>query len=95
VSPPPQDNELLAVHISRRDLQELIAVLRKAEDLCNGMRVSANEFRMHRVRLEVLRQSSVPPPPPPTPVPRDSKHYIAIEELGDLRAKEKPKGSSR
>lgn len=81
VSRHPNDNEILAVHISRRDLAELIEILRQAEELCDGMRAKAQDFRMHRVRLEVLRTSSVPPPPTPSPERRESTRYVATEDL--------------
>lgn len=93
MSPPPDDKEILAVHISRRDLTELIDILKKAEELCEGMRTNAQEFRMHRVRLEVLKQSSVPPPLQVTSERRESTRYVTVEDFGDLVAKkEGPEG---
>lgn len=71
------DNELLEVRISRRDLAELIDTLKKAEELCEGMRASAQDFRMHRVRLEMLRQSSEPPPPER----RESTRFMTLDDL--------------
>jgi len=93
VSPPPNDREILALHISRRDLNELIDALQKAEDLCESMRSSAQDFRMHRVRLEVLKQSSVPPPPQPSPERRESTRYVELGDLSDLGLKKGPEGS--
>lgn len=87
VSPPLNDREILAVHISRRDLNELIDILQKAEDLCESMRSNAQDFRMHRVRLEVLKQSSVPPPPQVPLERRESTRYVEPEDLGELEAK--------
>ena len=91
----PNDKEIIALHICRRDLTELIDILKKAEELCEVMRSNANDFRMHRVRLEVLRHSSVPPPVQGPVERRESTRYVQIEDLGDLGAKEKPKGFSR
>ncbi len=79
------DNELLAVHISRRDLAELIEVLKKAEELCDSMRSNAQDFRMQRVRLEMLRTSSVPPPPEA----RESTRFIELKDVA------KPIGKKR
>ena len=92
VSQPSNDREILALHISRRDLNELIDILQKAEDLCEGIRSNAQDFRMHRVRLEVLKQSSVPPPPQVQLERRESTRYVELEDLGDLGAKKGPKG---
>lgn len=91
MSPPSNDKEILAVHISRRDLAELIDTLRKAEELCESMRTNAQEFRMHRIRLELLKQSSVPPPPP-APERRESTRYITMDDLNQLGAKKGPTG---
>lgn len=88
---PLNDNEILAVHMSRRDLAELIAILQKAEDLCEGMRANAQDFRMHRVRLEVLRNSSVPPPAQVPIERRESTRFVLLEDLG---AKKEPEGGS-
>lgn len=88
----PNDLEILAVHISRRDLNELIAILAKAEALCDSVRAHAQDFRMHRVRLEILKQSSVPPPPLAAVEKRDSTRYVSIEDLGDLGAKKGSEG---
>ncbi len=81
-----KDNELLAVHISRRDLAELIDVLRKAEELCENMRSNAHDFRMHRVRLELLRNASIPPPIEPER--RESTRYLTADDLRLGRKKE-------
>ena len=94
MSRPPNDNEILAVHISRRDLAELIETLRKAEEVCETMRATAQDFRMHRIRLEVLQKQSEPPPPIVPPDRRESTRYVLVEDLGDLRAKKEPEGGS-
>lgn len=87
----PNDNEILAVHISRRDLAELITTLQRAEELCESMRAGAQDFRMQRIRLELLQLSSVPPPPPER---RESTRYVMVEDLRDLGAKKEPDGGS-
>lgn len=92
MSPPPNDREILAVHMSRRDLIELIDILKKAEELCEGMRTNAQEFRMHRVRLEVLKQSSVPPAIETAPERRESTRFFNSDVLAELRAKKGPVG---
>lgn len=85
----PNENEVIALHISRRELNELIDSLRIAEELCASMRQQEHDFRMQRRRLEQLRQSSVPPPPP-----RDSTRFVLVEDLGELVAKKEPGGGS-
>lgn len=69
------------MHISRRDLAELIDVLRQAEELCDSIRSKSQDFRMHRVRLELLRNSSMPPPPQTQVDRRESTRYLSIEDL--------------
>lgn len=80
------DKEIIALHIARRDLDELIDTLRRAEELCQSLRQHEHDFRMQRIRLEVLRQASVPPPPPVAPDRRESTRYV---QLTDLAAKKK------
>lgn len=78
------DREIIALHISRRDLSELIDTLRKAEELCQSIRHNEHDFRMQRVRMEMLRQSSVPPPPPTSdavPERRESTRYVLMTDL--------------
>jgi hypothetical protein len=94
VSGSTNDKEILAVHISRRDLAELIDTLKKAEELCESMRAAAQDFRMHRVRLEVLQKQSEPPPSVLAPDRRESTRYVMVEDLGDLRARKEPEGGS-
>lgn len=86
----PNDNEVIALHISRRELSELIDHLRTAEELCASMRQQEQDFRMQRIRLEQLRKTSVPPPR----VPRESTRFLSIEDLGELGAKKEPRGGS-
>ncbi len=75
------DREIIALHISRRDLDELIDTLREAEKLCESFRQKEHDFRMQRVRLEMLRQSSVPPPPTVPPDRRESTRYVQMTDL--------------
>ena len=73
------DRKLLTVRISQRDLTELIDVLRRAEELCAVMRTNEHDFRMHRVRLELLRSASIQPPAEPEN--RESTRYLVPEDL--------------
>lgn len=99
------DNEEVAVRMTRRDLDELIQVLHQAEVLCDGMRQHEQEFRLHRLRLSRLRMESVPPapvppallstaPPPPDIIPdrRDTTRYVAASDVVDLTLEKKPRG---
>lgn len=72
------DNEILAVHLSRKELRELIEILQRAEDLGEQQRRHTQDYRMHRLRLERLKKSSIPP----LPEKRESTRYITIEDLG-------------
>ena len=99
------DNEEVAVRMTRRELNELIAVLHQAETLCDSMRQNEQEFRLHRLRLSRLRVESVPPvpvhasmlstaPPPPDVLPdrRDTTRYVSPSDVADLTLDKKPKG---
>ncbi len=87
----PNDNEIIALHLARRDLNELIESLRKAEELCASMRQHEHDFRMQRIRLECLRRASVPPPSLPQ---RESTRFVAIDDVAELGARKEPKGGS-
>lgn len=84
---PANDREIVVLRISRRDLAELIDTLREAEQLCESFRQKEHDFRMQRIRLEMLRQPSAPPPSALPPERRESTRYVQMADLTPGRKK--------
>lgn len=78
-SGPVEEEDTVTLTMSRRDYEELVAVLREVEMLCESARKKAVDFRIARMRLEHSSLPSTLPPPPNTP--RNSTRYVKLEDL--------------
>lgn len=100
-------NQELLLRITRRDLDELISTLRKAEELSESLRQQSHDFRIHRLRLACMKKESLeatpstlpPTDPPPPPLPTDppietrkTARYIEASDLNRFLPSKKPRG---
>lgn len=76
------DREFIIIELTRTEFGELLEVLRRAEEMCEGLRVSANEFRVHRIRLE-RSTVTLPPPPMPEGSATDTNRPASPEDMAD------------
>jgi hypothetical protein len=78
-----KETEELTLTLTRREFDELIDTLKKAEELSTNARQNELDFRMQRLRFErKLRESWTPPKQDPGRTPTA---FMSLEELHELQ----------
>lgn len=88
-----KDTDELTLTFTRRELNQLVDTLRKAEEVATAARASELDFRMQRMRLErKLRASLAPTLPPPDVRARLERADTKPISLAELKELTKSKG---
>lgn len=89
----PRDSQnYVTIELTRAEYNDLLDVLRRAEEMCEGLRVHANDFRVHRIRLE-RSTITISPPPLPGGSTTDTNRPASPEDMADaVKALERNRG---